>query len=83
MPLRSLAMSGPPKGKAYRARTGAFDPDKSVRAAAVLHPDEEAHRAFRWLLEHMDVSAAEVVRQALIALYRTKQGTPSTHQEAA
>ncbi|MFK0294810.1 hypothetical protein ACIQU6_30660 [Streptomyces sp. NPDC090442] len=54
-------------------RTGAFPPDHEVRAAAVLQPDEEAHEAFRWLINDMkDKSAAHVVRQALVTLYHQR-----------
>lgn len=66
-------MAGP-RGKAHGGRTAKFPADQPVRAAAVLHPDEEAFAAFRWLLDDMDgASAAEVVRQGLITLYHQRK----------
>jgi len=53
-------------------RTGRFGPDEPARAAAVLQPDDEAHGAFRELIDDMGVSGAEVVRQALLTLHRQR-----------
>jgi hypothetical protein len=71
------------RGKAYRRRTGVFAADESVRAAAVLQPGEDAHRAYRELINEMGVSGAEVVRQALLALHQQRHTANVTKEAAA
>ncbi|WP_433860357.1 hypothetical protein [Streptomyces kronopolitis] len=64
-------------------RTGAFDPGSPVRAAAVLQPDDEAHKAYRELIADMGVSGADVVRQALLTLHQQRRGKSAAQKRAA
>lgn len=73
-------MAGP-RGKAQGGKTAVFPADAPVRAAAVLHPNDPAHAAFRWLLEDMKgKSQAEVVREALNTLYAQRKAAQAEQQ---
>ncbi|MGX1976852.1 hypothetical protein [Streptomyces kronopolitis] len=56
------------RGKAQSGRSGKYTPDEPARAAAILQPHEDAHKALLWLVADMPgISQAEIVRKALVA----------------
>jgi hypothetical protein len=66
------------RGKAHRGKTGRYKPGEPARANALLHPTEEAHAAFLWLVDDMPgVSQAEIVREALVALKKQRTAARS------
>jgi hypothetical protein len=64
-------MAGP-RGRAHRGRTGAFNPDASIKAATQLHPGDPARVAYEELIAEMGISGSEVIRQALLTLRKQR-----------
>ena len=75
-----LAMPAP-RGRAHRGRTGAFSPDKSIRASVELAPSDPVRKLYEELIQAMGVSGSEVVRQAITELH-AKKCTRAALQEA-
>ena len=70
------------RGRAQIGKTGESDPAKAVRAQAVLPPGDPVRVAYDELVARMNISGAEVVRRALLALWQAETGTGAALREA-
>lgn len=70
------------RGRAQNGRTGESDPTKAVRAQTLLPPGDPVRTAYDDLVASMNVSGAEVVRRALLALWQSQERTRAALQEA-
>ncbi|MFH8350239.1 hypothetical protein [Streptomyces sp. NPDC018045] len=48
-----------------------------------MQPDEEAHAAYRELIHEMNVSGAEVIRQAIVNLHKQRRAEAAAKERAA
>ncbi|MFI9041623.1 hypothetical protein [Streptomyces sp. NPDC053726] len=70
------------RGRAQNGRTGESDPAKVVRAQAALPPGDPVRKAYDDLVASMNISGAEVVRRAILALWKAETGAGAALQEA-
>lgn len=59
-----------PRGHKQSGRSGHFPADKAVRATVMLDPGEYVRTLYEELVRDMDVSGAEVLREAIRELHR-------------
>jgi len=76
--VSTIILMAAPRGRAHRGRTGAFDPDKPVKASALLHTGDPVRAVYEQLIAEMGISGSEVIRQALLTLHqrRAAQAAP-------
>lgn len=59
-----------PRGHKQSGRSGNFPADKAVRATVMLDPGEYVRTLYEELVRDMDVSGAEVLREAIRELHK-------------
>ncbi|GAA0707155.1 hypothetical protein GCM10009548_95030 [Streptomyces malaysiensis subsp. malaysiensis] len=70
-----------PRGHKQSGRSGNFPADKAVRATVMLDPGEYVRTLYEELVQDMNVSGAEVLREAIRELH--KRETRRKAREAA
>lgn len=59
-----------PRGHKQSGRSGNFPPDRAVRATVMLDPGEYVRTLYEELVKDMNVSGAEVLREAIRELHK-------------
>lgn len=79
-----------PRGHKQSGRSGNFPADKAVRATVMLDPGEYVRTLYEELVQDMNVSGAEVLREAIRELHKREtrrkareaaKNAANTHQE--